>query len=122
MAKLGTITLQALDNSDVFLSQDIYSDDQSELFDAQIGIIPPGLDMEKAYVSGAVPKSTPVFVEADASVIYGWFRADEFADPFRIRIYLECEKVERVEESNNINDERGTDTTTDPGKDPAVWI
>jgi hypothetical protein len=122
MAKLGTITLQALDNSDVFLSQDIYSDEQGEISDAQIGISPPGLDIEKAYVSGTVPKSTPVFVEADAAVIYGWFRADEFASPFRIRIYLECEKVEGVEETNNTSDERGTDTKTDSGEDPSIWI
>jgi hypothetical protein len=122
MAKLGTITLQALDDSDVFLSQDIYSDEQGEISDALVGIVSPGLDIEKAYVSGAVPKSTPVFVEADAAVIYGWFRSEEFNDPFRIRIYLECEKVEGVEETNNTSDERGTDTAINPGEDPAIWI
>lgn len=98
MARLGTLTFQAMDNSDVFLSHDVFLDGVSEFGDAEIQIPQPGFENDKAYITGDVPKAIPVTVEGDSSVIYGWFKADEFSYPYIIRIYLECEEVEEPKE------------------------
>jgi hypothetical protein len=102
MAKLGSITFQALDNSDVFLSEEVFLDGVDTLGEMQMP--QPGFENDKAWITGNGPKVIPVNVDGDTSIIYGWFRGEEFSYPYIIRIYLECEEVEELKEKE---DERG---------------
>jgi hypothetical protein len=98
MARLGTITFQVMDNSDVFLSEGVILDGVDEF--GEIQIPQPGFENDKAWISGNVPKMIPVHVDGDSAVIYGWFNAETFPFPFIIKIYLECEEIEEIKEDH----------------------
>lgn len=91
MARLGTVTLQAMDEADVFLKEDVYLDGFKDFGDLQTEIPEPGFEEEKAWVTGAVPAVIPVSVDGDTSVIYGWFRGEAFSASYYLRIYIEYE-------------------------------
>jgi len=97
MARLGIVTLQALDSSDIFLKEDVFMDGETDPFELAASITEPGFDQDKAWVSGSVPKVIPVNVEGDTSIIIGWFNGDSFSFPYTINIYIEYEEADEVE-------------------------
>ena len=96
MARLGTITLQALDDSDIFLKADVYLDGVTDPAEALEEISEPGFEQDISWASGNVPKLMRVNVEGDASLIEGWFKGDNYTSPFRIQVYVEYEEVEEI--------------------------
>jgi hypothetical protein len=96
MSRLGNLILQAMDDTDVFFNQDLYLDGVRDGRETQDMIAEPGFEENNAWISGDVPDSEPVWVEGDTSVIYGWFKGENFAFPFRVKIYIEYEEVEEL--------------------------
>jgi hypothetical protein len=96
MAKLGTISLQALESTDVFLEADVYLDGITEAGEISATITEPGFDMDKAWVSGNVPKVIPVDVSGVSSVIYGWYKGSSHPGPFKLKVYVQYEEVEEL--------------------------
>jgi len=87
--RLGTITLQAFDESDIFLREDVYMDGVTDPREQQCEPVQePGFEFNKAWETGHVPKEIPVFVEGDSSVIIGWFKSEMFPAPFTIKVYI----------------------------------
>lgn len=83
-----------MDDSDVFVKEDIYLDGLKDFGDLQTEISEPGFEEEKAWVTGEVPKVMPVSVNGDTSVIYGWFRGEAFSASFYLKIYIEYEEAD----------------------------
>jgi hypothetical protein len=96
MPRLGNLTLQAMDDTDVFFIQDVYLDGVRDVRESQTMIAEPGFQEDMAWVSGDVPDSEPVCVEGDTSVIFGWFKGENFGFPFRVKIYIEYEEAEEI--------------------------
>lgn len=94
MDRLGTIYFQALDNTDVFLAEDVLMDgyDGNDLITTKI---PEPFNIEQYSIyNGKVPAMTPVTVDGDTSVIYGWFKGDHFPYQYTVRVYVEYETDE----------------------------
>jgi len=91
MDRLGTIYFQALDNTDVFLTEDVFMDgyDGNDLISTNI---PEPFNIEQYSIyNGKVPTMAQVSVDGDTSVIYGWFKGDHFPYAYTIRVYVEYE-------------------------------
>jgi hypothetical protein len=96
MARLGTITLQALDDSDIFLKTDVYLDGVTDPAEALEEISEPGFEQDFSWANGSVPKVIKVNIEGNASIIEGWFKGNNYTSPFRIQVYVEYEETEEV--------------------------
>ena len=96
MAKLGTITFQAMDKCDVFLQADVYLDGLTSVEEMAASLVEPGFDTNKAWVTGNVPGVNPVDVEGDSSVIYAWYMGKSYPGPFKLRVYVEYEEVDEM--------------------------
>lgn len=97
MARIGVITLQALDATDVFFKEDVYRDGIPREEENRAELTEPGFDTERAWVNGSVPKVIPVEVSGDAAIIYGWFNGQFIAEyPFTVTVYVEYEEVEEL--------------------------
>lgn len=101
MARLGILTLQALDSSDIFFKEDVYVDGVTDPYETATTVSEPGFDQDKAWVSGSGPERTPVYVEGDTSIIMGWFKADSYSFPYTIKIYIEYEEADTAEETES---------------------
>ena len=94
MERLGIISFQALDDSDVFLTQDVFMDGYDDTNIASVNIPEPlYLELTPLY-NGKVPSIIPVTVDGDTSVIYGWFKGDHFPYAYTLRVYVEYETDE----------------------------
>lgn len=109
--RLGILTLQATDKSDVFLREDVVLDGIISPEEGLAHIPEPGFDEQYAWVSGKAPEVIPVTVEGDTGVIYGWFKGESFFNPFILRVYVEYEEAEETEDDGNLH--TATDTTAD---------
>jgi len=96
MAKLGTITFQAMDNCDIFLETDVYLDGVTDTSDTQATFSEAGIDTDKAWITGNVPRMIPVDVDGDTAVIYGWYKGKSYPGPFKLKVYVEYEEVEEL--------------------------
>lgn len=94
MGKLGTLTLQALDRADVFLSEDVFLAGVKNSDEIICEIPEPGFEDDKAWVTGNVPSTIPVSVDGDTSVVYGWYKGETVPYPYQVRIYIVYEEVE----------------------------
>ena len=108
MARLGTVTLQTMDNSDLFLKEEVFLDGVTDPSEVQFGIQEPGFEAGKAWETGSVPSRIPVLVEGDASVITGWFSGDvqNFNGAFRIQVYIEFEEPDELFEIKEKEEEQ----------------
>lgn len=91
MDRLGIISFQALDDSDVFLTHDVFMDgyDGNDLVSINI---PEPFNIEQYSIyNGKVPSMSHVTVDGDTSVIYGWFKGTYFPYAYTIRVYVEYE-------------------------------
>lgn len=112
MDRLGTISFQSNDNSDVFLVEEV-GEVTEELSDENlIGIDDLQFDSDMPWVSGRVPEMKPVTVDGDTTAINAWFKGEEFDKQFVIRIYVEYEEAEELVEVETEKEE-GADAKSD---------
>ncbi len=113
MTRLGIISFQASDRTDVFLVADVIEAGVSASSEMMLGIEDAQFDSDKAWVTGYVPEETPVDIDGDNPVIQAWFKGEEYINPFVMRIYLTVEEAkefvsietEEQTEENEITDE-----------------
>lgn len=98
MARLGTVTLQSNDETDVFLVVEVIDDSLVKPDEVEAGIEELGFDSDKPWSSGKVPKPIAVKVSGDSAIINGWFKGIEFEKAFTINIYVEYEEMEQLYE------------------------
>jgi hypothetical protein len=104
MAKIGTVTLQALDMTDIFLKENVFLDGIPREEENRAELTEPGFDTERVWVTGNAPKPIPVKVPGDVAIIYGWFNGvfnSPYAYPYTITIYVEYEEVEELLKEND---------------------
>ena len=113
MDKLGTISFQANDSTDVFLVMQVREDGIEQSDEALMNIIGTQFDSDSAWVTGNIPRMKSVQVEGDTSIIQAWFKGEEFQGSFMITVYLECELTEELIEAEADETEEGFDNKED---------
>jgi hypothetical protein len=96
MERLGTISFQSNDKSDVFVIWDVREAGLELSDEGWIGVEDPGFDSVMAWITGNLPKFKSVNIEGDNSAIAAWFKGEHFQNPYRISVYLEYEEVEKL--------------------------
>jgi hypothetical protein len=99
MAKVGTVTLQALDMTDIFLKENVFLDGINREEEERAELTEPAFDTNRAWVIGSVPKTIPVVVPGDVAIIYGWFNGvfnSPYPYPYTITVYVEYEEVDEL--------------------------
>lgn len=94
----GTVSFQSNDKSDVFHVAQITEDGIEPSDEVVLKVEDTQFDGDKAWVTGRVPKMRSVNVEGDTTIINAWFRAQAFDKPFTVRVYVECELTEELEQ------------------------
>jgi hypothetical protein len=108
----GTVTFQANDRMDVFHVAQVKTNDVDTTDAALLNLDEVSFDNDKVWATGNVPKMTPVDIDGDTTMINAWYRAESFEKDFVIRVYVECELAEELEEvtaEETGSDERPTD-------------
>lgn len=113
MNRIGTISFQANDNTDVFLVMEVREDGIETSDETMMNIPDAQFDSDKAWVTGKVPKIKPVQVEGDTGVIQAWFKGEAFGRPIVITVYLECEMTEELLAVEAEEKEEGFDNKDD---------
>ena len=98
MARLGIISFQANGKEDIFLKEELFADGEKSTSELACEIQEPGFDNEKMWATGYVPSIHKVDVEGDAILLKGWVQTENFTNPFKIKVYVEYEEVEKLEE------------------------
>ena len=99
MAHLGIISFQSLDERDVFLKVDVQLEDTVHSDEGLMNIGEVGFDTTKPWVSGKGEKPYAVEIDGDSGVIAGWFRGTMFPGLFLLKVYIEYEAIEELEET-----------------------
>jgi hypothetical protein len=110
----GTVSLQANDMMDVFHVAQVFENGIEPSDEKLINVEHAQFESDKAWVTGNVPKLRAVNVEGDTTIINGWFKGESFNGPFVIRVYVECELIEELEEVNTRSkeeEERGENSS-----------
>lgn len=94
----GTISFQSNDQSDVFYVAQVLEGGVEQSDEALLNIEDSQFDSDKAWVTGHVPKFKSVNVEGDTTIINAWFKSVSFDKSFVVRVYVECEMEEDLEE------------------------
>jgi hypothetical protein len=103
----GTITFQANEMMDVFHVAQVFENGIEPSDETLLNVEDAQFESDKAWVTGRVPKLRAVDVEGDTTIINAWFKGETFVEPFVIRVYVECELVEELEEANTRDKEEG---------------
>jgi hypothetical protein len=96
MDRLGTISFQSNDNSDLFLVEEVRESHVETSDEALIDIDEVQFNADMPWVTGRVPQLKPVNVEGDTTVINCWFKGERFDKSFEITVYVECEEAETL--------------------------
>lgn len=100
MDRLGTLSFQTNDSSDVFLVEEVHENNVESSDENLIGMDDLQFDSDMPWITGRVPAMKPVTVEGDTTLIHAWFKGDpdSYRDdkPFVIRIYVEYEEAEEL--------------------------
>jgi hypothetical protein len=94
MDRLGTLSFQANDDSDVFLVEEVRENNTEPSDENLLGIDDPQFDSDMPWITGRVPIMKPVTIGGDTASINAWFKGDKFDQSFVIRIYVEYEEAE----------------------------
>jgi hypothetical protein len=115
MDSLGTITFQANDSTDIFLKLQVRAQfgSREPSDEGLINVADPQFQSDLDWVTGKVPKMTPVQIEGDTAIIHAWFQARTFVFNFMITIYVECEFEEELIEVEADEVVEGEDTKAD---------
>ncbi len=116
MERLGQISFQTNDSSDVFLIEQVREDGIEQSDESLMNIEDTQFDSDKAWVTGRVPRMKPVMVEGDTTIIHAWFKGEVFTNPFVIRVYVECELAEELIEvtPDEADEERSDNDELEP--------
>lgn len=96
MDRLGTISFQTNDNSDVFLVEEVRENNVEPSDENLMGIDDLQFDSEMPWITGRLPTMKSVSVEGDTRLIHAWFKGNKFDQSFVIRIYVEYEEAEEL--------------------------
>jgi hypothetical protein len=99
--KIGTVCLQSLGASDVFLTMDVFDDLSQTTDEDLIGTYNLDFDGHFPYQTGNVPKRIPLEVDGRTEKVKGWFKPviNDDLDPFTFCIYLEYEEQKKLIET-----------------------
>ncbi len=103
--RLGTISFQANSKSDVFYVAQVSLDGISPSDETLLNVEDTQFDSDKSWVTGDVPKMREVFIEGDTTVINAWFKGETFDKDFVVRVYVEYELAEELEEVRDRDDQ-----------------
>jgi hypothetical protein len=101
----GTISFQSNDMMDVFHVAQVFENGIEPSDETLLNVEDSQFDSDKAWVTGNVPKLRAVNVEGDTTIINAWFKGEVFVEPFVVRVYVECELIEELEEANARDEE-----------------
>lgn len=96
MARLGSVSFQVQNESDLFLELEVYPGGEEEYADEQCMVVEPSFEQFFQYLSGRRPHYTEVDAEGDSSVVYGIFRGEDFSHSFTLYLYVVYEEMEAV--------------------------
>lgn len=113
--RLGLISFQANDNSDVFHVAEVWEDGLELSDEAMLAVEDAQFDSSYAWVTGRVPQVKPIQIEGDTAVIHAWLRGEVYDHPIEIKVYLECEQAEEFMEQETETDEHDKE---DDGLEP----
>jgi hypothetical protein len=115
MDYIGTITFQANDSTDIFLKLQVRPQFESRApsDESLMNVEDPQFHSDLDWVTGNVPKMTPVQIQGDTAVIHAWFQARTFVLKYMITIYVECEFEEELIEVEADEVVEGEDTKAD---------
>jgi hypothetical protein len=94
MARVGRVSFQVQNESDLFLELEVYPGGEEELYEQQFMVVEPSFEQFFQYLSGRRPEFMEVDAEGDSSVVYGIFRGENFTSPFTLYLYVEYEEIE----------------------------
>jgi hypothetical protein len=92
--KLGKVAFQMLDESDLFLTAEIFTESnfQSDESIAQVDQI--DFDGDKVWISGNVPKKIPLLQEGNAGSLQGWYLCHNLISvPYTLNLFIEYEET-----------------------------
>ncbi len=112
MDRLGTISFQANDSSDIFLLEEVRENNVEPSDENLLSIEDVQFDADKPWVTGRVPKMKLAIVEGDTTIINAWFKGEVFDSPFVMTIYVECEEAETLVDVE-LEKEEGADEKSD---------
>jgi hypothetical protein len=95
--RLGTISFQANDKTDVFHVAEVLAEGIEPSDETLLNLEDPQFESDKAWVTGNVPEMKGVTIEGDTTTINAWFKGEHFDKPFTVRVYVECELAEELE-------------------------
>jgi hypothetical protein len=114
MSRLGTITFQANDRTDVFLVADVLDDADFVTDESLLQVNDPEFEIKMVSMTGSIPKMVPVNIEGGNVILQTFFKGEEYVDPFIIRVYIELEEAEEllsVEDGDNELEETNANRT-----------
>jgi hypothetical protein len=95
MGRLGTLSFQANDNTDVFLIAPVSDLEDITSDEVMLGSNTEDLDMLPEWITGRLPKATQVTVDGDTTSLQCFYRAIE-AQSFTLTVYVEYEEAEET--------------------------
>jgi len=101
MARLGILSLQANDNTDVFLTTPVFDLNPIASDEALLGINTEDLDVMPEWITGRLPKPTQVTVDGDTISLQCLYRAID-AQNFIMTIYVEYEETEESSKEEEV--------------------
>lgn len=93
----GTLSFQANDKTDVFHVAQVFVDRVEPSDEALLNVEDTQFDSDKAWVTGNVPEMRSVTIEGDTTIINAWFKGELFDKAFVVRVYIECELAEELD-------------------------
>jgi hypothetical protein len=94
----GTISFQSNDKADIFHVAQVFEDGLESSDETLLNVEDTQFDSDKAWVTGNVPKIKPVAIEGDTTIINAWFKGESFDKSFTVRVYVEYELAEELED------------------------
>lgn len=118
----GTISFQANDKMDVFHVARVFENGLEPSNEALLNVEDSQFDSDKSWVTGNVPKLRAVNVEGDTTIVSGWFKGEAFDQPFIVRVYVECELIEELEEANaNDTEDEESGESSSSNRAPSIY-
>ena len=96
MARVGKVSFQVQNESDLFLEMEVYPGGEEELSEQQFMVLEPSFEQFFQYLSGRRPEFIEVDVEGDSRVLYGMIRGENLTSPFTLYLYVEYEATEEL--------------------------
>ena len=98
MDRLGLISFQANDKTDIFHVAEVREDGIDTSDESFLSISDPQFESDRAWVTGKVPGLIKVNIEGDNVFIKAWLKGEKFDLPYTMRIYVEYEEAEELVE------------------------